>query len=235
MSHDEDKQLQDYQDPNDPKTESMQPVEVDENEFCFFESLYFINGDEKILQQVPPAIRSQVEDYLAAKEKAVEVDGEEALLEFIAIKEREIVFLQRTNNKFKPILKNWSEYLDYATSQILYEFRTAGGKQQNHDVKNLPSFRIRYRILSEGIDALPSLILEAEELVQKLQLKLRDVQQTRVTREIKLEKKRLGKQIRNLVKWAVHVTAGSSSYYKIRDDIISAQEQLKMLESTIEE
>jgi len=240
MPQDEDQQLQDYQESEGPKTEFTQPVEVDANEFCFFELLYLINGDEAIRQKVAPATRSKVEDYLAAKEKEVEIDGEEALLEFIAIKEREIVFLQRTNNKFKPILKNWSEYLDYVTSQILREFGVGSGKQQqNHDVKNLPVFRMRYKILSEGLDALPSLILEAEELVQKLQLKLRDVRQTRETREIKqgvkLEKKRLGKQIRNLEKWAKYVTVGSSSYYKIRDDIIAAEEQLKMLESTIEE
>lgn len=235
MSQDEHQQLQDDQAPEGPKAEFMQPVEVDANEFCFFELLYLINGDEKIRQQVPPATRSQVEDYLAAKEKEVEVDGEEALLEFIAIKEREIVFLRRTNNKFKPILKNWSKYLDYVTSQILRELGAGGGKQQSHDVKNLPVFRMRYKILSEGLDALPSLILEAEELVQKLELKLRDVRQTREKREVKLEKKRLSKQIKNLEKWVASVTPGSSSYYKIAGDIISAEGQLSRLEHSIDE
>ncbi|CAG7562593.1 unnamed protein product [Fusarium equiseti] len=238
MSKD-DQQLPDYQGPEAPKVESMQPVKVDPNEFFYFHTLYLANGDETIRRQVPVGIRSQVEDYLAAIGEEVEIDGEEALLEFIAIKEREIVFLQRTNNKFKPILKNWSEYLDYVTSQILREFGVGSGKQQNHDVKNLPVFRTRYKLLSAGMDALPSLILEAEELVQKLQLRLLDVRQTKETLEIKqgvkLEKKRLGKQIRNLQKWAKYVTVGSSSYYKIMEDIISAEKQLKMLESSIEE
>ncbi|RBR11915.1 uncharacterized protein FIESC28_08800 [Fusarium coffeatum] len=213
---------------------SIQPVEVDANEFCFFELLHLINGDETIRQKVAPVTRSKVEDYLAAKEQEVEVDGEDALLEFIAIKEREIVFLQRTNNKFKPVLKNWSGYSLYAA----YHLSPRPGPFNYYD-NDLRIFDKRYKILREGLLSLPSLILEAEDLVQKLQVKLRDVRQNRETREmkqgVKLEKKRLGKQIKNLEKWAKYVTVGSSPYYKIRDDIISAEEQLKMLESNIEE
>lgn len=239
ISRDANQQLQDYQGQEGPETESMQPVKVDPNEFAYFETLYLTNGDEAIRQQVPLGIRSQVEDYLAAKEEEVEIDGEEALREFIAIKECEIVFLKRKNNKFKPVLKNWSEYLVHINTQAMREFGAGRGKQHDHDVKNLPFFKMQFEILSEGMDALPSLILEAEELVQKLQVKLRDVRQTRETREmkqgVKLEKKRLGKQIKNLEKWAKYVTVGSSPYYKIRDDIISAEERLKMLESNIEE
>ncbi|KAJ4114721.1 hypothetical protein NW768_011275 [Fusarium equiseti] len=231
ISQDEDQQLQDYQEPEGPRTEFTQPVEVDANEFCFFELLYLINGDEKTLQQVPPATRSQVEDYLAAKEKEVEVDGEEALLEFIAIKEREIVFLRRTNNKFQPVLKNWSEYVYHAMIQIVREF----GAGRANDDKDLRVLRTRCRILSEGLDALPSLILEAEESVQKLRLKLRDVRQVRETCEMELEKKRLGKHIRNLEKWTKYVTVGSSPYYRIGEDIIAAETRLKMLEFDVDE
>ncbi|KAF5253732.1 hypothetical protein FANTH_1424 [Fusarium anthophilum] len=230
---DENEQSQDYQSHKGPKIESAKPVEVDAAEFCFFELLYLINGDETIRQKVAPATRSKVEDYLAAKDKEVDIDGEEALVDFIAIKEREIVFLQRTNNKFQPVLKNWNEYLDEVTRQALRNFGTDPPKRQDNQDNDLQIFRMRYKILKEGLEALPDLVEEAEEKVRKLQLKLCDVRQAREEREakqaVKLEKKKLSKQIRNLEKWVANVTPGSASYYKIAEDIISAERELEGL------
>ncbi|KAF9780691.1 hypothetical protein IL306_015056 [Fusarium sp. DS 682] len=230
---DENEQHLDSQGHKSPRIESTEPAEVDEAEFYFFELLYLINNDETERQKVPSSIRSQVEDYLAAKDKEVEIDGEEALVDFIAIKEREIVFLQRTNKKFQPVLKNWSACLDQITRQILRDFGAGSVEWQDHQDKDLRIFRLRYKILKEGLDALPDLVIEAESKIRKLQLKLRDVRQAREEHEakqaVKLEKKKLGKQIKNLEKWMANVTPGSASYYKIAEDIISAERELERL------
>ncbi|KAF5255431.1 hypothetical protein FOXYS1_14164 [Fusarium oxysporum] len=96
----ENEQHLNYQDHKSSKHEPTEPVEVDAAEFFFFEQLYLSNGDEAIRQKVAPATRSKVEGYPAAKYEEVDIVGEKALVQFIAIKEREIVFLQRTRNEF---------------------------------------------------------------------------------------------------------------------------------------
>ncbi|KAH7182372.1 uncharacterized protein B0J16DRAFT_147898 [Fusarium flagelliforme] len=219
MSKDEDQQLQDYQSPEGPKTESMQPVNVDGDELNFLRLLGVLHGDEKMRQK----------EYLVAKEKEVEIDDAEALLEFIAVKEQEIAFLRRTNNKFKPVLKNPREYFHHVMSQFSRRFKA--GHTTPQDDYHLCG---EYIVLLGGLGALPSLILEAEELVQKLQLKLRDVRQTReklvAKQGVMQEKKRLGKQIRNLEKWTMCVTIESPAWWKIVRDKAVAEERLRMLE-----
>lgn len=205
---------------------SKDPIEVDDGSFVFFELLYLANGDEQSRKALPPTTRLQVESYLAAREEEVVLDDEDALDDFISIKEREIVSLRRTLNQFQPVLSNWHTHLEYALRQ---KFTGSTGQQE----QNIPLLLKRYEILKSGLGALPGLIAKAEITVQSLRPRLLDARQARESRDAKkarrLRKKKLEKIIKNYSRWTSNVTIGSAPYYKIGEDISYAEQELERL------
>jgi hypothetical protein len=167
-----------------------------------------------------------LERYLAAREEEVVLDDEDALDEFISIKEREIVSLRRNLNQYQPVLSNWHTHLEYALRQ---RFTGSTGQQE----QNIPLLLKRYEILKSGLDALPGLIARAETTIQSLKPRLLDARKARESRDAKqarrLRKKKLEKVIKNYNRWTSNVTIGSASYYKIGEDISCAEQELERL------
>ncbi|KAI6754038.1 hypothetical protein HG530_013214 [Fusarium avenaceum] len=219
-------ELSKCQDDGESPATSKDPIKVDDGSFVFFELLYLANGGEASRKALPPTTRLQVERYLAAREEEVVLDDEDALDNFISIKEREIVSLRRTLNQYQPVLSNWHTRLEYALRQ-----RFTGSTEQQG--QNIPLLLKRYMILKSGIDALPGLIAKAETTVQSLRPKLLDARKARESRDAKqarrLRKKKLEKTIKNYNRWTSNVTIGSASYYKIGEDISYAEQELERL------
>jgi hypothetical protein len=224
VSRDETK-LAKCQNDGESRVTSKELIEVDDG-FVFFELLYLANGDELSRKVLPPTTRLQLERYLAAREEEVVLDDEDALDEFISIKEREIVSLRRTQNQYQPVLSNWHNHLDYAFRQ---RFIGSTGQQE----QNIPLLKKRYEILKSGLDALPGLITKAEKTVQSLRPRLLDARKARESRDVKqarrLRKKKLEKIIKNYSRWTSNVTIGSAPYYKIGEDISYAEQELEKL------
>jgi hypothetical protein len=214
-----------FQDDGESRVTSKEPIEVDGG-FVFFELLYLANGDEPSRKALPPTTRLQLERYLAAREEEVVLDDEDALDEFISIKEREIVSLRRNLNQYQPVLSNWHTHLEYALRQ---RFTGSTGQQE----QNIPLLLKRYEILKSGLDALPGLIARAETTIQSLKPRLLDARKARESRDAKqarrLRKKKLEKVIKNYNRWTSNVTIGSASYYKIGEDISCAEQELERL------
>ncbi|KAM0203190.1 hypothetical protein ACHAQI_010596 [Fusarium lateritium] len=204
---------------------SKELIEVD-GDFVFFELLYLANGDEASRNALPPTTRFQIGRYLAARDEEVVLDDEDALDDFISIKEREIVSLRRTLSQFQPVLSNWHTHLEYA---LRHRFIGSTGKQD----QNIPLLQKRYTILKLGLDVLPGLIAKAETTVQSLRPRLLDARQAKESRDAKqarrLRKRRLEKTIKNYNRWTSNVTMGSASYYRIGEDIFYAEQELERL------
>ncbi|CAJ0551345.1 Ff.00g112750.m01.CDS01 [Fusarium sp. VM40] len=218
-------ELAKYQDDEESPVTPKDPIEVD-GSFVFFELLYLANGDEQSRKELPPTTRFQLERYIEAREEEVVLDDEDALDNFISIKEREIVSLRRTLNQYQPVLSNWHTHLEYALRQRLIGSTELQGQ-------NIPLFLKRYKILKSGLDALPGLITKAETTVQSLRPRLLDARKARESRDAKqarrLRKKKLEKTIKNYNRWTSNVTIGSASYYKIGEDISCVEQELERL------
>ncbi|KAF4442472.1 hypothetical protein F53441_11758 [Fusarium austroafricanum] len=243
------------------KNDLIERAEVDEDEFRFFQMLYLIINYQKGRQEAPSwaSLQAMLQaiKYTEAKDEEVVIDGEDALVELIAIKEREIVFLKRTHSMFQPVLKNWHSYLNQVLRYqekylLIFGMRYKIPKELSETLRDLTGFtkeleklqtlqlgeqilklRWDYMILKEALEGLPHLIEEVERTVQTLRLKLRDARDAREKRDAKqtakLEKKNLGKKIKNLKKWILLVMPGSPGYYAIEEDIISAEQELERL------
>ncbi|KAH6953408.1 hypothetical protein DER45DRAFT_575826 [Fusarium avenaceum] len=219
-------ELSKCQDDGESRATSKDPIKVDDGSFVFFELLYLANGDEASRKALPPTTRLQVERYLAAREEEVVLDDEDALGNFISIKEQEIVSLRRTLNQYQPVLSNWHTHLEGAYRQ---RFICPTGQQE----QNIPLLKKRYEILKLGLDALPGLIAKAETTVQSLRPRLLDARKARESRDAKqarrLRKKKLEKMIKNYSRWTSKVTIGSAPYYTIGEDISYAEQELERL------
>ncbi|KAM0226988.1 hypothetical protein ACHAP5_012271 [Fusarium lateritium] len=203
-------ELAECQGDRESRVTPREPIEVG-GDFVFFKLLYLANGDEASRNALPSITRLQVGRYLAAREEEVVLDDEDALDDFISIKEREIVFFRRTMNQFQPVLSNWHTHLEYLLRQ-----RFMGSTGQQDEIISL--LQTRYKILKSGLDALPGLISKAETTVQSLRPRLLDARQAKDGRDAKqarqLRKKKLETKIENYNRWTAnelwhwHLTIG---------------------------
>ena len=231
ISEDEE-ELSNRDDGNKPQAGSSDLIEADEDEFVLFQMLHLVNSDAAFRQRLSASARLEVEKYLAARDQEVTLDDEDALSDFIAIKEREIALLRRQRNKFQPVLKNWHAHLDTILRQQL-AFPPNSMNRLKHQNEQVLPFRTRYMILKSGLEILPSLIAEAEGKVQSLEEKLLNARQARGEREArqaeKLERKKLSKKIKNYAKWKYDVLPGSAARASLLEDLNSAKRKMERM------
>ncbi|KAM0551279.1 hypothetical protein ACHAPJ_008624 [Fusarium lateritium] len=209
------------------------PMKVNENDFVFFEMLQLLN-DPKAQQKLSSSAKLAVEGYLAAKDKQVTLEDEDALADLIAIKEREIVYLRRQHNKFTPVIENWTVYLrDVWPSNGENIRRLISSVNYSEQLQQKMAFVNRWGILKPGFDALPHLIAASEDKVRVMKTKLAASRQAREERDMrqtaKHEQKRLTKRIKNYRNWIHEVIPGTALYADMVRELESVEEQLRKM------
>lgn len=159
----------DHENGNERRPEPDASIEVDEVDVRFFQVSQSTNRDLAILQMHPGPTRFAIEQHLLARQEKVILD-EHGMAEFIAIKERELVYLCRQLSTFQPVLRKWHAHLFNMLRQ-LQAFESSSTESVRHRIE-LVSCKLRYKILKSGLDALPGYVTEAEGRVHLLKIEL---------------------------------------------------------------
>lgn len=218
---------------SDPTEESSVFIDIDEDDFVFFNMLHLIRGDGSFRQQFRSSNRQAVENYLAAKDREVALDDEDALADYISLKEREMVYLCRQHNKYQPVLKNWQMHLNDMLRQ--QERVPLGSMEQKKywDERVVP-LNLRCLVLQSDLSFLPNHIAGEQERIKLLTSKLALARQAKEERDIKqaakVEKKKLTKKAKNYRVWIHDIIPGTAPHSDALRDLASVEDKLTKLD-----
>lgn len=216
-----------------PQSEPKPQIQVDEREFAFFRILYLAYSPPAFRERAPPGLRQAVERYLATRDSEVLLDDEDALAEYISVKEREIVSLRRQYNKFQAVLDQWHEQLKVMRENQT-KFKPGSMEWNKHENERVEPMSAQCSILEAGLELLPTIITAAEGKMESLKPKLIAARQAKEEREekqtAKLERKRLNKRIKQYEKWIYGVIPGSETYAWLQKQLESAEKQVEEMD-----
>ncbi|KAI1747325.1 hypothetical protein F4782DRAFT_521538 [Xylaria castorea] len=177
---------------------------LDDPHFFMLMILHFaFNPRQELKMGLPHASRTEVELFLAARSAKVVLSNDDEKLEFVQMKESELVGLRHFTNKLNGFIQHCHDELH----SLLEEQRSTmrGSTEWSHlQEKFIAPRKYWYKVLLTVSKVLPRLTTESEELIDSLRSELKEASQLK-------EKRR----ILNYKQWIHHLIPGSDTYYQL--------------------
>ncbi|KAI0185676.1 hypothetical protein EV127DRAFT_441068 [Xylaria flabelliformis] len=177
---------------------------LDDDTFTMLVMLHFaFNPRPELRMGLPDKTRTQIEGFLAARTKKVALSNDDEKLDFVQMKESELVSLRRLTNKLHGLTQQCHNELHGLLGEQISTRRrsTEWNRLQENFIEPRKQW---YRVLLSASKELPKLATESEKLIDLLKNELKEASELK-------EKRR----ILNRKKWIHCLVPGSETHYQL--------------------